>query len=301
MPARPKAMHLSPLRAESPDPHGWHLRAHPWYAVAMSPDPKPQHPLSIRGLRAGYGSHVVLDGVDLEVPSGEIRVILGGSGCGKSTLLRNAIGLERPLEGTIRILGEPLDWSEGRPTGQIFSRVGVLFQNGALLSSLTVAENVGLPLRLHRPDLPLQVRKEIVRLKLEQVRLGHAPNKLPGELSGGMRKRAAMARALALDPPLLFCDEPSAGLDPVTSRGLDELLLELRESLGITMVVVTHELDSIRALADSITFLAEKRVAYDGPLRDAESEAPAEVRAFLSREAESADNRGQAPAFHLEG
>jgi phospholipid/cholesterol/gamma-HCH transport system ATP-binding protein len=265
---------------------------------------KAEKPLVIHGLKAGYGSNLVLDGVDMEVPYGEIRVILGGSGCGKSTLLRNAIGLERPKAGTVQILGEAIDWSEGRPTGQIFSQVGVLFQNGALLSSLTVAENVALPLRLHRPDLPASVREEIVRIKLEQVRLGHALHKLPGELSGGMRKRAGMARALALDPPLLFCDEPSAGLDPVTSRGLDELLLELRENLGITMIVVTHELDSIRSLADSITFLSQKRVAYDGPLRDAETQAPEEVRAFLAREAEpthEVENSGRTNAFHLEG
>jgi phospholipid/cholesterol/gamma-HCH transport system ATP-binding protein len=239
-------------------------------------------PLRVRGLRIGYGSKVILDGVDIEVPQGEIRVVLGGSGCGKSTLLRAATGLERPWDGTVELFGQALDWSEGRPSDEIFRRIGVLFQGGALLSSLTVADNVALPVRVHNPRMPLAELRDLAQAKLGLVGLENAGDKLPGELSGGMRKRAGLARALAADPDLLFCDEPSAGLDPVTSRGLDDLLLKLRETLGITMVVVTHELDSIRAIADRVTFLSGGKVIFEGTLREAAS-GPEEVRDFLER------------------
>jgi phospholipid/cholesterol/gamma-HCH transport system ATP-binding protein len=240
-------------------------------------------PLKVKGLRAGYGSKVILDGIDLEVPRGEIRIILGGSGCGKSTLLRNVTGLERPLGGEVELFGKKLDWSEGRPSDDVFEKMGVLFQAGALISSLTVEDNVALPLRVRHPDLPNALLKELARVKLAQVRMADAALKLPGELSGGMRKRAGLARALPTDPELLFCDEPSAGLDPVTSRGLDDLLLELRDTLGITMMVVTHELDSIKALADKITFLSQGKVLFEGTLEEAQS-GPKEVQDFLNRE-----------------
>lgn len=257
-------------------------------------------PLRIRGLQAGYGTRVILDGVDLEVPAGEIRVILGGSGCGKSTLLRAATGLERPWKGTVELFGEPLDWSQGRPSDESFHSIGVLFQAGALLSSLTVEENVTLPLRLRDPDLPPAALRELARIKLRQVQLEGAGDKLPGELSGGMRKRVGLARALAADPALLFCDEPSAGLDPVTSRSLDELLLELRDTLGITMVVVTHELPSIRAIADRITFLSGGKVIFEGTLDEAAA-GPEEVRDFLDRRPpEASTSDADVIAFHRE-
>jgi phospholipid/cholesterol/gamma-HCH transport system ATP-binding protein len=239
--------------------------------------------LAVSGLKAGYGERVILESVDMTVAAGEIRIVLGGSGCGKSTLLKNAIGIERPMAGTIEVLGEAIDWSQGRPGLGMFSKVGVLFQGGALLSSLTVAENVAMPLRLHHPELPDTVIDDLVTMKLEQVRMAHAHHRSPNELSGGMRKRAALARALVLDPSLLFCDEPSAGLDPVTSRGLDDLLLELREALGLALVVVTHELDSIRTLCDRLTFLAGGHVIFDGSLDEAEASGPREVQDFLSR------------------
>lgn len=226
-----------------------------------------------------------MENIDLEVAEREIRIVLGGSGCGKSTLLKNVAGLEKPWAGTVELLGQPLDWSQGLPTGDFFENMGVLFQGGALISSLTVGENVALPLRIHQRNLPEDVLRERVRVKLDQVRLEGSEDKLPGELSGGMRKRAGLARALATDPKLLFCDEPSAGLDPVTSRELDDLLLELRDTLGITMVVITHELPSIRALADRITFLSGGKVVFDGTLPEAESEGPEEVRDFLARKA----------------
>jgi phospholipid/cholesterol/gamma-HCH transport system ATP-binding protein len=256
--------------------------------------------LEVDHLKAGYGGKVVLDDVSMRVAAGEIRIVLGASGCGKSTLLKTVIGLERPMGGDIRILGDKVDWTQGRPSNDLMKRIGVLFQGGALLSSLTVGENVALPLRIHNPGLPLQVVDELVRLKLEQVKLGHAYAKLPNELSGGMRKRAGLARAIVADPDLLFCDEPSAGLDPVTSRGLDELLLELRDSLGITMVVVTHELDSIRTLCDRMTFLADGKVAFDGTLEEAEARGPQAVKDFLDRKPDAVKQTGRAVAFNVE-
>ena len=242
-------------------------------------------PLRVQGLRAGYGEQQVLNGVDLEVAKGEIRIVLGSSGCGKSTLLKNVAGLEQPWAGDVVLLEKKLDWSEGVPPGEFFENIGILFQGGALISSLTVGENVGLPLRIRQRNMPSAALREKVRFKLRQVGLEGAEDKLPGELSGGMRKRAGLARALAADPELLFCDEPSAGLDPVTSRELDDLLLELRDSLRITMVVVTHELESIRAIADRITFLSKGHVIFDGILNDAARNSPQEVQDFLARRA----------------
>lgn len=239
--------------------------------------------LHVHNLCAGYGEQTVLQNVDLEVATGEIRIVLGGSGCGKSTLLKNVAGLEKPWSGTVEVLGQKVDWSEGLPTGEVFENMGILFQGAALISSLTVGENVALPLRIRNPKIDPEALRKTVSLKLSQVKMEDSEDKLPGELSGGMRKRAGLARALATNPRLLFCDEPSAGLDPVTSRELDDLLLELRRTLGITMFVVTHELDSIRALADKITFLSGGRVIFDGTLADAESKGPQEVRDFLAR------------------
>lgn len=256
--------------------------------------------LKVDRLRAGYGGELVLEDVSLTVQPREIRIVLGASGCGKSTLLKNVIGLERPLGGDIEILGTKVDWSQGRPSLDQLRRMGVLFQGGALLSSLTVGENVALPLRIHNPDLPPAVVEELVRIKLGQVKLGQAYDKAPNELSGGMRKRAGLARAIVNDPELLFCDEPSAGLDPITSRSLDELLLELRDSLGITMVVVTHELDSIRTLCDRMTFLSHGKVICDGTLAEAEKSGPQEVKDFLARKTAPQAAQGRVAAFNLE-
>jgi len=256
--------------------------------------------LVVNRLRAGYGGNVVLEDVSLTVQPREIRIVLGGSGCGKSTLLRNIIGLDKPLGGEIEILGSKVDWSQGRPPLEQLRRMGVLFQGGALLSSLTVGENVALPMRIHNPGLPDAVVEELVRIKLAQVKLDQAYAKAPNELSGGMRKRAALARAIVNDPELLFCDEPSAGLDPITSRGLDELLLELRESLGITMLVVTHELDSIRTLCDRLTFLSRGKVICDGTLEEAERSGPQEVKDFLARKPEPQTAKGRVAAFNVE-
>ncbi|HEX2956640.1 MAG TPA: ATP-binding cassette domain-containing protein [Chitinispirillaceae bacterium] len=238
--------------------------------------------VEINNLVARYGERTILNNITTKFYTSEIRVILGTSGCGKTTLLKSIIGLLKPYSGSISIFGQKINDQDEPETIKVLKKIGVLFQNGALLGSLTVEENVALPLQMHT-TLPEAVIKEIVYLKLSQVDLPHALHLYPGELSGGMRKRVALARALALDPPLLFCDEPSAGLDPVTSAGLDDLLLKLRELLGITVVVVTHELFSIEKIADAITFLHKGSLMYDGPLDRAMEFSEGPVHDFFKR------------------
>ncbi|OGS37650.1 MAG: ABC transporter ATP-binding protein [Elusimicrobia bacterium RIFOXYB2_FULL_49_7] len=229
-----------------------------------------------------YGQHTVLNEVSAEFMPSQITVILGTSGCGKTTLLKTLVGLLTPVSGRVRLFGQPLADQDAPATRDMLKKTGMLFQNGALLGSLTVAENVALPLTLHSA-LHHDIIDEIVRIKLSQVGMPQAANLYPSELSGGMRKRAALARALALEPPLLFCDEPSAGLDPVTSAGLDELLLKLRESLGITIIVVTHELLSIQRIADSILFLHKGSVLYSGTLEKAREAQTGPIHDFFAR------------------
>ena len=243
--------------------------------------------LSVSRLKAGYGKKIVLHNVSFSMERGEIRAILGTSGCGKSTLLNNILGLEKAMNGEIEILGARLKAGKEQVPLSVQKRMGVLFQNGALLSSLTVFQNVALPIRLHRPQTPESEIKDMVASRLEKVNMLHAIDKLPSELSGGMRKRAALARAIALDPELLFCDEPSAGLDPVTSRSLDDLLLFLRESLKLSVLIVTHELDSIKTIADKILFLKTGDVLLDCYLKEGLESDIADVRDFFSRSAKS--------------
>lgn len=238
--------------------------------------------LKVENLIARYGDRTVLDGVSLSVEQGEVRVVLGGSGCGKSTLLKHCIGLMDPAGGTIEVLGQPLHALEGEPRTALLRRIGVLFQSGALLGSITVGENVALPLHEHT-ELPETVIGEMVRMKLAAVELSHAEHFLPSELSGGMRKRAALARALALDPDLLFCDEPSAGLDPLTSAELDDLLLRLRDRFGMAVVVVTHELMSIERIADKALMLAAGTAIADGTLAEVKRGSNPEIHAFFGR------------------
>jgi len=244
-------------------------------------------PLEVRGLVARYGDKTVLENLDLVVQRREILCVLGGSGCGKSTLLKHAIGLLIPAAGTVRLLGVALDEAGEEERRLVLVRSGVLFQGGALLNSLTVAENVGLPLEQHT-DLPPVVARDMVQMKLELVGLGEAANLYPPELSGGMRKRAALARAISLDPEILFCDEPSAGLDPLTAAGIDRLIRDLRDALSMTVVVVTHEMASVAAIADRVVMLDDGRILFDGTVAEMRDSSVEAVRDYLARRAPDA-------------
>ncbi len=239
--------------------------------------------LEVKHLRAGYGQKIILKDISFSVQPREIRMILGASGCGKSTLLNNILKLEHAISGTLSFFGLEIPTKEPIPD-RIRRRTGVLFQGGALLTNLTVAENVALPLRRSYPKLAQTTLNEIVADRLEKVHLLNAFYKFPAELSGGMRKRAALARAIAFEPELLFCDEPSAGLDPVTSRSLDELLLELRDTLGISVVIVSHELESIKTITDKFIYLQDGNILMDGTLEEGiHSDIPA-IHDFFARE-----------------
>ncbi len=241
----------------------------------------PEPIIKVEHLSSGYEETIVLNDVSFEVFPGEILVVLGTSGCGKTTLLKNLIGLMRPFSGTIQMFGKSiLDLNESESVA-LMRRIGVLFQNGALLNSISVADNVAIPLEQHT-DLPEAMIEELVQLKLNLVGLPHAAHLRPSELSGGMRKRAALARAIALDPQILFADEPGAGLDPVTASSLDRLLLDLRKSLGMTLVVVTHEVGSIKRIADRILFLHQGTVAFYGKLSEALQSDIEPVRNFFN-------------------
>jgi phospholipid/cholesterol/gamma-HCH transport system ATP-binding protein len=260
-------------------------------AAALGGRRCPPAALRAHGLAQRFGQRVIYQDVSFEVGRGELFVILGGSGSGKSTVLRQAIGLLPPSAGTVEVLGFDMYAADEADRLAVLRRIGVMFQSGALFGSMTLLENVMMPLEMIT-DLPADARREVARLKLGLVGLADAADLLPAEISGGMAKRAGIARALALDPPLLFLDEPSAGLDPVTSAGLDQLILDLRRDLGATFVVVTHELASILAIADRCVMLdraahghAGGVIAVGDPrrLRD-ESKVPA-VHAFFNRQA----------------
>ena len=225
--------------------------------------------IKVNGLCKTFGSQVVLDGLDLEVYPGEIMVIMGGSGCGKSTLLRHLIGSHMPDCGSIDLFGQDITCMKEKELDEVRKRFGILFQSGALFNSLTVSENVSLPLTEHT-RLDADTIDIMVKIKLELVNLRDHADKMPAMLSGGMKKRAGLARAIALDPEILFYDEPSAGLDPVTSAQIDELIIDLSSKLGVTSVVVTHEMDSAFAIADRMCMLDKGRILMIGPKSDFE-------------------------------
>ena len=248
-------------------------------------------PLRVAGLAAGYGGRSVLAGVDMQVDAGEIRCIIGGSGSGKTTLMRHIIGLIPPAQGIVEVLGHNLYAADLQQRAGILGRIGVVFQNGALLGNLNVLDNVALPLR-QNTSLPDRLCQMVARIKLRQLGMEDAALRSTQALSGGMAKRVALARALALDPPLLICDEPAAGLDPVTAAGLDQLLLDQRQRFGTSIVVVTHERDSIRTIADTLTVVGEGGVLADGPIQQVEQSSHPGVLALLRREAPASAARG---------
>lgn len=227
--------------------------------------------IRVRGLTNRFGAQVVHDGLDLDVRRGEILGVVGGSGTGKSVLMRSILGLRTPDDGQIEVLG--VDARSSDPTNRLHieRNTGVLFQDGALFSSLTVGENVQVPLKEHHGELPERWHYELALLKVKLAGLpADAINKLPSQLSGGMRKRAGLARALALDPPLLFLDEPTAGLDPIGAAAFDRLIKTLQEALGLTVFLITHDLDTLYAICDRVAVLADKKVIANAPLHEIE-------------------------------
>jgi phospholipid/cholesterol/gamma-HCH transport system ATP-binding protein len=228
--------------------------------------------ISVRGLVNRFGEQVVHEGLDLDVRRGEIIGVVGGSGTGKSVLMRSILGLRRPNAGSIDVLGVDARADDADSRLHIERNTGVLFQDGALFSSLTVGENVQVPLKEHSPELPDSWRYELALLKVKLAGLpAEAIDKLPSQLSGGMRKRAGLARALALDPPLLFLDEPTAGLDPIGASAFDHLIRTLQQALGLTVFLITHDLDTLYAICDRVAVLADRKVVAVGPLAEIEN------------------------------
>lgn len=241
-----------------------------------------KYAIEVEDLVTHYGKRKILDGVSTRIEYGEIRVIMGGSGSGKSTFLWHLLGLHTPTEGTIRLLGKDITTATAKEFQRIRKEIGVSFQGGALFTSMSIGENVALPLREHT-DLDENTIRIMSRLKLEVVNLGGFQDLMPSQLSGGMIKRAALARAVVMDPKLLFFDEPSAGLDPVVAAELDELILRLRDAMRMTMVVVTHELDSAFKIADKITVLDQGRHLMTGTVEEVRGSDNERVQDLLNR------------------
>src|SRR5882762_644695 len=241
--------------------------------------------LSLRNLRVSYGEREILHGISFDVVRGETLVILGGSGSGKSTLLRTLVGLEKPSAGEIWIKGQDLAKTSAEEMDEIRRQIGMSFQGGALFGSMTVGENVALPLREHTKleDSTIEI---ILRLKLQQVGLEGFEYYMPSQLSGGMKKRAAVARALAMDPEILFFDEPSAGLDPIIAAGIDQLILELKQAFRMTIIVVTHELASAYLIADRMVLIDKGNIVAIGATEEMRASTQPRVRQFFDRVAE---------------
>ncbi len=241
--------------------------------------------IKIRDLHTNFGHLHVLKGIDLDVYPYETLAILGRSGCGKSTLLRHLIGLRKPTSGRIFIKNMDFVDAPARDRREILKKIGMLFQSSALFNSMTVKENVMLPLLEHTP-LEATTINIMARMKLEQVGLSGFEDYYPAQLSGGMKKRAALARSLAMDPEILCCDEPSAGLDPIVSAGIDNLLLKLKKAFNMTIVVVTHELESVFMIADRIALLDRGKILFTGSKEDMKKSTNPKVKQFLERKAD---------------
>ncbi len=241
--------------------------------------------IRLENLTIGYGGKPVVSGLNIEFPAGKLSMVVGGSGSGKSTLLRHVLQLQPPISGKIFMGGHDMGALSRRKRSCLRQKTGVLFQDGAMLGSLRLKDNIALPLREHTRLKEKQIM-EAVRNRLELVGLGHALELFPNELSGGMRKRAGLARALVMDPQILFCDEPTSGLDPVMSAELDQLLLEMMRHFDMTMLVVTHDLASMRGLADFVVVLGEGRCLYQGTIEELEKTEDEYLRRFLDRAAE---------------
>ncbi len=246
------------------------------------PTTGPEKLIEVEDLVTHYGERKILKGVSMDVRENEIMVIMGGSGSGKSTLLRHLMALEHKTSGTMRILGKDIDKITRQEFLDVRKRLGVAFQSGALFSSMTVGENIMLPLYEHT-DLDPLTMEIMARMKLEVVELAGFENLMPSELSGGMIKRAAFARAIVMDPKILFCDEPSAGLDPVVASALDDLILDMRDAMGMSIVVVTHELDSAFKIADRITILDRGDILMIGTVDEILASPSERVQALLNR------------------
>jgi phospholipid/cholesterol/gamma-HCH transport system ATP-binding protein len=241
--------------------------------------------IETRELVTHYGETMILDHVNMAVKKGEIFAIIGGSGCGKTTLLKHMCGLLRPTSGSILYQGVDLAQLDEMELAQKQRTIGIAFQSSGLFNSMTVGDNVALPLREYG-NMDEELIDAVVRMKLGFVGLSHARHLMPSALSGGMRKRAGLARAIALDPPLVYFDEPSAGLDPIMACGLDDLILDLNKLLGLTFVIVTHELDSIRKITDRVLMLDRGEVIFFGSLEEVESTTEPRVRQFFERRAD---------------
>ncbi len=262
--------------------------------------PEAENVIEVRDLVTHYGDRMILKGVDVDIRRGEIMVVMGGSGSGKSTFLRHVIGLERATSGSIRVLGREISEMNDVETTEFSRKLGVAFQGGALFSSMTVGENVMLPLREHT-ELDRLTMEIMMRMKLEVVSLAGFEDLMPSELSGGMIKRAAFARAIVTDPQVLFCDEPSAGLDPVVAAALDELILRLRDAMQMTIVVVTHELESAFRIADRITVLDQGHILITGTVDEVKNCDDERVQDLLNRRFEEEELNADAYLRRLTG
>lgn len=255
--------------------------------------------IKVQDLVGGYGDRIILNRISFAVNRGEILVVLGSSGCGKTTLLKLLLGLLKPISGSIFFWGKDSTRMDEEEFNRLRRKIGLAFQSGALFNSLTAARNVRLPLE-ELTHLDEEMKDILVRMKLNLVGLGNYGYLMPAELSGGMKKRVGFARAIALDPRIIFFDEPSAGLDPIMAAGLDQLILKIRRLLGITMVVVSHELASIRTLADRILMLDQGRLIFEGTLAEADGSSLPRLRQFFERKGDEviqADDIRNSPAI----